>query len=109
MRTPTLSLLTIAMAGSLTTATPALAAQWNLASPYGDASFHTQNTKQFAEDVTKATDVMPYINRWAKAKLPWWRTFLWRYLDVESGMCVTHGVVAGVRVCSGKCACVGGA
>ena len=35
--------------------------------------------------ITKATDVMPYINRWAKAKLPWWRTFLWRYLDVESG------------------------
>ena len=56
MRTPNLSLLTIAMAGSLAIATPALAAQWNLASPYGDASFHTQNTKQFAEDVTEATD-----------------------------------------------------
>ncbi|MGQ7242054.1 TRAP transporter substrate-binding protein [Salinicola sp. V024] len=56
MRTSHLSLLTIAMAGSLTAATPALADQWNLASPYGDASFHTQNTKQFAKDVGEATD-----------------------------------------------------
>src|SRR5690606_20061086 len=29
---------------------------WNLATPYGDASFHTVNTKQFAEDVRDATD-----------------------------------------------------
>ena len=36
--------------------------------------------------LTKATDVMPYINRWAKAKLPWWRTALWSYLDCESGV-----------------------
>ena len=27
-----------------------------MATPYGDASFHTQNTKQFAEDVAGATD-----------------------------------------------------
>jgi TRAP-type C4-dicarboxylate transport system substrate-binding protein len=27
-----------------------------MATPYGDASFHTQNTKQFAEDVAEATD-----------------------------------------------------
>lgn len=31
------------------------AAEWNLATPYGDASFHTVNTKQFAEDVREAT------------------------------------------------------
>ncbi|WP_447554328.1 TRAP transporter substrate-binding protein [Vreelandella sp. EE22] len=34
----------------------AQAAEWTMATPYGDASFHTQNTKQFAEDVAKATD-----------------------------------------------------
>lgn len=56
-----LSPLAVLMAaGSLSVAavsTPALAAeQWNLATPYGDASFHTKNTKQFAEDVEKATD-----------------------------------------------------
>ncbi|MAM58681.1 MAG: C4-dicarboxylate ABC transporter substrate-binding protein, partial [Salinicola sp.] len=56
MRIPHVQLLTIAVAGSLAVATPALADQWNLASPYGDASFHTQNTKQFAEDVADATD-----------------------------------------------------
>lgn len=32
------------------------AAEWTMATPYGDASFHTQNTKQFAEDVAAATD-----------------------------------------------------
>ncbi|UYF99612.1 TRAP transporter substrate-binding protein [Halomonas sp. GD1P12] len=32
------------------------AAQWTMATPYGDASFHTQNTKQFAEDVAETTD-----------------------------------------------------
>lgn len=56
MRLPHLPLLTIAVTGALSVATPALADQWNLASPYGDASFHTQNTKQFAKDVTAATD-----------------------------------------------------
>jgi len=54
MRTPNLSLL-IAAVGALSIATPALADQWNLATPYGDASFHTKNTKQFAEDVAEAT------------------------------------------------------
>ncbi|MFG6667619.1 TRAP transporter substrate-binding protein [Halomonas sp. HNIBRBA4712] len=34
----------------------AQAAEWTMATPYGDASFHTQNTKQFAEDVDEATD-----------------------------------------------------
>ncbi|WP_447894486.1 TRAP transporter substrate-binding protein [Vreelandella sp. GE22] len=34
----------------------AQAAEWTMATPYGDASFHTQNTRQFAEDVAEATD-----------------------------------------------------
>ncbi|WP_290797394.1 TRAP transporter substrate-binding protein [Halomonas sp.] len=34
----------------------AQATEWNMATPYGDASFHTQNIKQFAEDVAEATD-----------------------------------------------------
>lgn len=38
------------------------AAEWNLATPYGDASFHTQNTRQFAEDVAEATDGELTIN-----------------------------------------------
>ncbi|GHB24761.1 TRAP transporter substrate-binding protein [Salinicola rhizosphaerae] len=62
MRQSTRSLLTLAVAGSLAVATPAMAAQWNLATPYGDASFHTQNTKQFAEDVKAATDGELTIN-----------------------------------------------
>ncbi|MBB3330906.1 TRAP-type C4-dicarboxylate transport system substrate-binding protein [Halomonas campaniensis] len=40
----------------------ALAAEWNMATPYGDASFHTQNVKQFAEDVAEATDGALRIN-----------------------------------------------
>nr|WP_217635497.1 TRAP transporter substrate-binding protein [Aidingimonas halophila] len=46
----------------LALATSAQAAQWNLATPYGDASFHTENTKQFAEDVAEATDGELTIN-----------------------------------------------
>ena len=29
---------------------------WNMATPYPDATFHTQNIKQFAEDIDKATN-----------------------------------------------------
>ncbi|MDN3520789.1 TRAP transporter substrate-binding protein [Halomonas ramblicola] len=43
-------------------ATGAQAAEWNLATPYGDASFHTQNNRQFAEDVAEATDGELRIN-----------------------------------------------
>ncbi len=43
----------IAAACGLSTA--ANAAQWTMATPYGDASFHTKNVKQFAEDVAEAT------------------------------------------------------
>ncbi|WP_110667855.1 TRAP transporter substrate-binding protein [Salinicola halophilus] len=49
-------------ASALTLATSAGAAQWNLATPYGDASFHTQNTQAFAEDVAEATDGELTIN-----------------------------------------------
>lgn len=41
--------------GLAATAT-AHAAEWTMATPYGDASFHTKNTKQFADDVAEATD-----------------------------------------------------
>ncbi|MWJ28459.1 C4-dicarboxylate ABC transporter substrate-binding protein [Halomonas sp. ZH2S] len=47
--------LTLALACALAAGT-AQAAEWNMATPYGDASFHTQNNKQFAEDVAEATD-----------------------------------------------------
>ncbi|ABE58383.1 TRAP transporter substrate-binding protein [Chromohalobacter israelensis] len=50
------SLAWLAALGSLSVTGGAMAAQWNLATPYGDASFHTQNTKQFAEDVAETTD-----------------------------------------------------
>lgn len=35
---------------------PAMAETWDMATPYGDATFHTQNIRQFAEDVKEATD-----------------------------------------------------
>jgi TRAP-type C4-dicarboxylate transport system substrate-binding protein len=57
MTTRLFSLAAMAAAGAMSASLPTLAAeQWNLATPYGDASFHTQNTKQFAEDVRQATD-----------------------------------------------------
>lgn len=37
-------------------ATPALAEQWDMPTPYGDSVFHTQNIMQFADDVRAATD-----------------------------------------------------
>ncbi|SDN95602.1 TRAP transporter substrate-binding protein [Vreelandella arcis] len=54
MRTSIATPLLLATACSL--AATAQAAEWTMATPYGDASFHTQNTKQFAEDVAEATD-----------------------------------------------------
>jgi TRAP-type C4-dicarboxylate transport system substrate-binding protein len=35
---------------------PALAQNWDMPTPYPDATFHTKNIKAFAEDVEKATD-----------------------------------------------------
>lgn len=34
----------------------AVAETWDMPTPYGDATFHTVNIRQFAEDVAKATD-----------------------------------------------------
>ncbi|RUR54522.1 TRAP transporter substrate-binding protein [Vreelandella populi] len=48
--------LLLATAYGLLTTASVQAAQWTMATPYGDASFHTQNTKQFAEDVAEMTD-----------------------------------------------------
>ncbi len=48
--------LLLVTACSLAAAATAHAAQWTMATPYGDASFHTQNNKQFAEDVAEATN-----------------------------------------------------
>jgi TRAP-type C4-dicarboxylate transport system substrate-binding protein len=54
MRKTIISTLLLATACGLTVT--AHAAEWTMATPYGDASFHTQNNKQFAEDVAEATD-----------------------------------------------------
>ncbi|RCV93379.1 TRAP transporter substrate-binding protein [Vreelandella rituensis] len=53
--------LTLVLACAFAAGT-AQAAEWNMATPYGDASFHTQNNKQFAEDVAEATDGELSIN-----------------------------------------------
>lgn len=45
-----------AFALALGFATPALAETWDMPTPYGDATFHTVNIRQFAEDVAAATD-----------------------------------------------------
>ncbi|MGO2132140.1 MAG: TRAP transporter substrate-binding protein [Halomonas sp.] len=56
-RTPLAIATTLATAAALFGAAGAAqAADWNLATPYGDASFHTVNTKQFADDVREATN-----------------------------------------------------
>lgn len=46
----------IASALALGTMTPAQADTWDMPTPYGDATFHTQNISQFAEDLAAATD-----------------------------------------------------
>jgi len=47
-------------AGAVMTATlgaaPALAQNWDMPTPYGDAIFHTQNIMQFADELREATD-----------------------------------------------------
>ncbi|MFQ3787325.1 TRAP transporter substrate-binding protein [Halomonas sp. A29] len=52
--------LLLATACSLSAA--ASAAEWTMATPYGDASFHTKNVKQFAADVAEATGGALTIN-----------------------------------------------
>lgn len=46
----------ILAAASLALATSATAQSWDMPTPYGDTTFHTQNIMQFADDVRAATD-----------------------------------------------------
>lgn len=46
----------ILTAAVLATATPTLAQNWDMPTPYGDSTFHTVNIMQFADDVRAATD-----------------------------------------------------
>jgi TRAP-type C4-dicarboxylate transport system substrate-binding protein len=47
---------TLICAGAIAMATSATAQNWDMPTPYGDATFHTQNIIQFADDVRTATD-----------------------------------------------------
>jgi TRAP-type C4-dicarboxylate transport system substrate-binding protein len=46
----------IICAAAMALATSASAQSWDMPTPYGDATFHTQNIIQFADDVRSATD-----------------------------------------------------
>lgn len=48
-----LALTPLALGGA---AAPAAAASWDMPTPYPEANFHTQNIKQFAEEIRSATD-----------------------------------------------------
>lgn len=43
-------------AGLAAMTTPVFADSWDMPTPYGDSTFHTQNISQFAEDVNAATE-----------------------------------------------------
>ncbi|MGH1423935.1 MAG: TRAP transporter substrate-binding protein [Pseudooceanicola sp.] len=43
------------LAAIMATAAPVMAEKWDMPTPYGDTTFHTQNIRQFAEDVKAAT------------------------------------------------------
>ena len=43
-------------AAAMAFATPVLADKWDMPTPYGDSTFHTQNISQFADDVRAATN-----------------------------------------------------
>lgn len=47
---------TMIIAGALALASAANAETWDMPTPYGDTTFHTQNISQFADDVRAATD-----------------------------------------------------
>lgn len=47
---------TILTAALLAAATPTLAENWDMPTPYGDSTFHTINIMQFADDIRAATD-----------------------------------------------------
>lgn len=53
--TPAAPLLAAALAATFG-AGPAQAQSWDMPTPYGDATFHTQNVRQFAEEVAEGTD-----------------------------------------------------
>ena len=46
----------IICAAAMTVASVATAENWDMPTPYGDTTFHTQNISQFADDVRTATD-----------------------------------------------------
>ena len=48
-------MLRYAMTMVLAATTPALAESWDMPTPYGDSTFHTQNIVQFADEVREAT------------------------------------------------------
>lgn len=54
--TKTLNTAALAAALALAFAVPAAAETWNMATPYPENNFHTQNHLQFAKDVAAATD-----------------------------------------------------
>ncbi|RMD49348.1 MAG: C4-dicarboxylate ABC transporter substrate-binding protein [Alphaproteobacteria bacterium] len=43
------------LAAALALAMPAAAEKWDMPTPYGDATFHTQNIRKFADDLREAT------------------------------------------------------
>jgi TRAP-type C4-dicarboxylate transport system substrate-binding protein len=47
---------TLICVAAIAMATSATAQNWDMPTPYGDATFHTQNIMQFADDVRAATD-----------------------------------------------------
>lgn len=46
----------IIFAAAMAVASPAVAQSWDMPTPYGDSTFHTQNISQFADDLRAATD-----------------------------------------------------
>jgi TRAP-type C4-dicarboxylate transport system substrate-binding protein len=48
--------LSLPLVAALTVTTPALAETWDMPTPYGDSTFHTVNIRQFADDVSTATN-----------------------------------------------------
>lgn len=58
-----------AAAALIAMATPALAVDWNLASPYPEGSHQTRNQKLFAEDVAEATGARVKVTVHAAASL----------------------------------------
>ncbi|PWG62928.1 TRAP transporter substrate-binding protein [Sediminicurvatus halobius] len=49
-------LLSIALAAGLAASGTSAAQSWNMATPYPDATFHTQNVRDFVADIEDATD-----------------------------------------------------